>query len=61
VDDIQIGDQTIGAAVLEYAATTDVDLLVMGAFGHSRMREFLLGGATREILDRSAIPLLMSH
>jgi len=60
-DDIQIGDQTIGGAVLEYAARMDVDLLVMGAFGHSRMQEFLLGGATREILDRSTIPLLMSH
>jgi len=60
-DDVQIGDQTIGAAVLEYAARTDADLLVMGAYGHSRMQEFLLGGATREILDRSTLPLLMSH
>jgi nucleotide-binding universal stress UspA family protein len=60
-DDVQIGDQTIGRAVLDYAARTDADLLVMGAYGHSRMQEFLLGGATREILDRSTLPLLMSH
>jgi nucleotide-binding universal stress UspA family protein len=60
-DNVEIGDRTIGAAVLEYAARTDVTLLVMGAFGHSRMQQFLLGGATKEILDRSTVPLLMSH
>jgi nucleotide-binding universal stress UspA family protein len=33
----------------------------MGAFGHSRLQEFVFGGATREVLDGTPIPLLMSH
>jgi nucleotide-binding universal stress UspA family protein len=33
----------------------------MGAFGHSRAREFVLGGATKELLDAAALPLFMSH
>lgn len=39
----------------------DADLLVMGAYGHSRTREWMLGGATRSILDRMTVPVLMSH
>lgn len=37
------------------------DLLVMGAYGHSRLREIIFGGVTRQILEKSEIPLLMSH
>jgi nucleotide-binding universal stress UspA family protein len=33
----------------------------MGAFGHSRLKEFVLGGATKEVLDAAPIPLLMAH
>ncbi|MBK4723258.1 universal stress protein [Azospirillum sp. YIM DDC1] len=39
----------------------DADLLIMGAFGHSRMREFILGGATQGILDNLQVPVLFSH
>lgn len=39
----------------------DADLLVMGAYGHSRFREFLLGGVTRDMLEHSAVPVLMAH
>jgi nucleotide-binding universal stress UspA family protein len=39
----------------------DADLLVMGAYGHSRFREFLLGGATRDMLEHAAVPVLMAH
>jgi nucleotide-binding universal stress UspA family protein len=49
--------KTIQDAVAEYNA----DLLVMGAWGHSRLRELILGGVTREILDHMTIPVLMSH
>jgi nucleotide-binding universal stress UspA family protein len=59
--DIVIGKRTIGAAILDHANATDANLILMGAFGHSRAREFLLGGATRELLGKSTIPLLMSH
>jgi nucleotide-binding universal stress UspA family protein len=38
-----------------------VDLIDMGAYGHSRMREVVLGGATRHILQHMTVPVLMSH
>ena len=37
------------------------DLLVMGAYGHSRLREFVLGGATRSVLAAMTLPVLMAH
>jgi nucleotide-binding universal stress UspA family protein len=50
-----------GPAILNLAAEEDASLLVMGAYGHSRIRQFLLGGVTRHILGRAAIPILMAH
>jgi nucleotide-binding universal stress UspA family protein len=47
--------------MLALAAERDCDLLVMGAYGHSRFRETLLGGVTRSVLDATTLPLLMSH
>ncbi len=54
-------DVPIGEVLLSRAADLGADLLVMGAYGHSRMRELLLGGATRSILASMTIPVLMSH
>jgi nucleotide-binding universal stress UspA family protein len=51
----------IGETLLSRAADLGADLLVMGAYGHSRIREMLLGGATRSILASMTIPVLMSH
>jgi nucleotide-binding universal stress UspA family protein len=51
----------IGETLLSRAADLGADLLVMGAYGHSRVRELLLGGATRSILASMTIPVLMSH
>jgi len=53
--------EEIGAALLKTAAGLGSDLLVMGCYGHSRLRETLLGGATRTILRSMTIPVLMSH
>jgi nucleotide-binding universal stress UspA family protein len=50
-----------GELLLSRAADLGADLLVMGAYGHSRARELLLGGATRSILASMTIPVLMSH
>ncbi|WP_426338575.1 universal stress protein [Pseudoduganella sp. S-14] len=50
-----------GAAILSLAADFNVDLLVMGAYGHSRFREMMLGGATRTILATATLPVLMAH
>jgi nucleotide-binding universal stress UspA family protein len=42
-------------------AELDADLLVMGAYGHSRLREMILGGVTRDILRNANVPVLMAH
>lgn len=51
--------QTVAAALLRHAAQIDAQLLVAGGYGHSRLREWVLGGATRELLQ--AMHLLFSH
>ena len=48
-------------AILSYAADTGADLIVMGGYGHSRLREFILGGTTRGMLASMTKPTLMSH
>ena len=47
--------------LLNQAADSGADMLVMGAYGHSRLREMVLGGVTRHILDHMTVPVLMSH
>lgn len=51
----------IGSQILSRAADANADLIVMGAYGHSRLRELALGGATRTVLDAMTVPVLMSH
>ena len=53
--------RTIGQALEGYATARDLDLLVMGAYGHSRMRDFILGGATKTIVANPPLPVLLSH
>ena len=48
-------------ALLSYAADVSADLLVVGGYGHSRLRERILGGVTRELLQHMTLPVLMSH
>jgi len=54
-------DSDIGNVILSRAADLDIDLIVMGAYGHSRMREFILGGATDNMLTRPPTWVLLSH
>jgi nucleotide-binding universal stress UspA family protein len=54
-------DLPVGEALLSRAGDLGADLLVMGAYGHSRARELLLGGATRSLLRSMTLPVLMSH
>jgi nucleotide-binding universal stress UspA family protein len=54
-------DISVGDLLLSRAADLGADLIVMGAYGHSRMRELVLGGATRHILQHMTVPVLMSH
>jgi nucleotide-binding universal stress UspA family protein len=51
----------VSDAMLSRAADLGADLLVMGAYGHARLRERVLGGATRGLLDAMTVPVLMSH
>ena len=50
-----------GQALLERAESRGAGLLIMGAYGHARLREFILGGATRSVLKGMKIPVLFSH
>jgi len=55
------GHHDPGAALLAHAADVDADLMVMGAWGHSRLREYVFGGATRHVLEQMSMPVLMAH
>jgi nucleotide-binding universal stress UspA family protein len=54
-------DISVGDAILSRLCDLDADLLVMGAYGHSRMREMVFGGATRHIARHMTVPTLFSH
>lgn len=58
---IEAHDMDVGDALLSRITDEGVDLLVMGAYGRSRLRELVLGGATRHILRHMTVPVLMSH
>ena len=58
---IPTGDIDVAAMLLSHAADEGVDFIVMGGYGHSRLREFVLGGVTRSILQSMTAPVLMSH
>lgn len=58
---IHAGDNEIGAALEDHAMRINGNLLVMGGWGHSRIRDFVLGGATEGILSDLRLPVLMSH
>jgi nucleotide-binding universal stress UspA family protein len=60
-DTLQSSPSTAGEAILSRAADAGADLIVMGCYGHSRAREFVLGGASRTLLDSMTVPVLMSH
>jgi nucleotide-binding universal stress UspA family protein len=51
----------VGAILLSRVADLGADLLVMGCYGHARLREWVLGGASRTVLDSMTVPVLMSH
>lgn len=58
---VQADDLEVGALLLSRAADEDADLLVMGAYGRSRLSERVLGGATRHVLRHMTVPVLLSH
>lgn len=54
-------ESSVGGVILSRAADQDADLIVMGLYGHSRMREWVLGGASRTLLASMTVPLLVAH
>lgn len=54
-------DHEAGAGLLSLVADLGADLLVMGAYGHARLRELVLGGATRTVLQAMTVPVLVAH
>jgi nucleotide-binding universal stress UspA family protein len=58
---IMASDTDVTNTLLSYAADSSTDFIVMGGYGHSRLREWILGGATRGILQSMTVPVLMSH
>jgi len=58
---IRAEDCAIGVTLQDHAIQQGASLLVMGGYGHSRMRDFVLGGATRGIIDDLRLPVLISH
>jgi nucleotide-binding universal stress UspA family protein len=52
---------SVGQAIIDFTESHGCDMIVLGAYGHARWRQILLGGVTHEVLQESNVPLLMSH
>jgi nucleotide-binding universal stress UspA family protein len=61
IETVAMNDAEIARTMLSRAAALGADLIVAGAYGHSRLREYVLGGVTRDLLKTADIPVLMSH
>jgi nucleotide-binding universal stress UspA family protein len=58
---VEQGERNVSESLIQQLAARSADLIVMGAYGHSRWREWIIGGTTREMLRASKVPLLMAH
>lgn len=61
VKDLESGGLDVADVILSHAADEVADMLVMGGYGHSRLREIVFGGTTQHILEHMTVPVLMSH
>ena len=61
LDTVDAAGRGIGEVLDSYVTSRNADLLVMGAYGHSRIRDFILGGATKSMLARPPLPIFLSH
>lgn len=61
LESIASPDTSVSDALLNYISDNGVDMVVMGGYGHSRMREFVLGGATYGMLKSMTVPVVMAH
>jgi nucleotide-binding universal stress UspA family protein len=58
---IRAGDRAVGAAILDQCRELGADLLLKGAYTHSRLRQMIFGGATSHILGAAELPVIMAH
>ncbi|MDQ0317260.1 universal stress protein [Amorphus orientalis] len=61
IDHVPAPSGDVAAALLNYISDNGIDMAVMGGYGHSRFREFVVGGATRSMLESMTIPVVMAH
>jgi nucleotide-binding universal stress UspA family protein len=61
VEHVEVRDIEVGDTILSRLADESSDMLVMGCYGHSRLREMVLGGVTRDVLQHMTVPVLLSH
>jgi nucleotide-binding universal stress UspA family protein len=61
LDRVEANSKPIGSVLESYTLSHEVDVLVMGAYGHSRLRQFILGGATKSLLSKPPLPIFFSH
>ena len=60
-DEVDIGPRKIGPAISDFVKAHAADLLVMGGYGHSKLHEFILGGATQHLLQEPNVAIMLSH
>lgn len=60
-DEVDIGSQKIGQALSDFAKAHNSRLLIMGGYGRSKVREFILGGATQHMLHEPDVAIMLSH
>jgi nucleotide-binding universal stress UspA family protein len=58
---VETAGETVGAALADKAVAIGADLLVMGGYGHTRLRERILGGVTHHIVNQPKLPILLAH
>jgi nucleotide-binding universal stress UspA family protein len=58
---VESGTRSVGEAILDETKDLNADLIVKGAYTHSRLRQLVFGGATRHLLSNTPIPLFMAH
>jgi nucleotide-binding universal stress UspA family protein len=58
---LDLSGKAVGPALLERVASLGADLIVMGGYGHSRLREFILGGVTRYVIGNATTSVLLAH
>lgn len=59
--DLEVGEENAGPTIDRFARAKNADLIAMGGYGHSRLREFVLGGVTEYLSKRAGVPLLLAH